>query len=108
MTTFINEYIYIPMHLHDQKDNVVYVPPHSLFAVCGALIVAALDMAIEYWKLLLQERWAYLDLWLEFLKERYNKTIPKDTWNLLYDFIEDIGTNFDLYDENGTLSFPLT
>jgi len=58
-------------------------------------------MAIEYWKLLLQERWAYLDLWLEFLKERYNKTIPKDTWNLLYDFVEDIGTDFGSYDENG-------
>lgn len=61
----------------------------------------AMDMAIEYWKLLLQDRYVYLDLWIEFLRERYNKTIPKDTWNLLYDFIQDIGMDFDQYDENG-------
>ena len=58
-------------------------------------------MAIEYWKLLLKDRYAYLDLWIEFLHERYNKTIPKDTWNLFYEFIQDIGTDFDQYDENG-------
>ena len=65
----------------------------------------ALDMAIEYWKLLLKDRWDYLDLWIEFLRERYNKTIPKDTWNLLYDFVEDIGTDFTKYDENGSSQF---
>ena len=59
-------------------------------------------MAIEYWKLLLQDRYVYLDLWIEFLHERYNKTIPKDTWNLLYDFIQDFGIDFDQYDENGS------
>ena len=62
-------------------------------------------MAIEYWKLLLKDRYAYLDLWIEFLHERYNKTIPKDTWNLFYDFIHDIGTDFNQYDENGTTPF---
>lgn len=67
------------------------------------LLTVALDVAIEYWKLLLQDRYAYLDLWIEFLREKYNKTIPKDTWNLLYDFVEDIGTDFDAYDENGRL-----
>jgi DCN1-like protein 1/2 len=61
----------------------------------------ALEMAIEFWKLLLADRWVYLDLWIQFLQEKYNKTIPKDTWNLLYDFIQDIGTDFTLYDENG-------
>ena len=62
----------------------------------------ALDMAIEFWKLLLKDRYVYLGLWIQFLRERYNKSIPKDTWNLLYDFIQDIGTDFDKYDENGT------
>jgi len=64
--------------------------------------VIALDMAIEFWKLLLKDRYVYLELWIQFLRERYNKSIPKDTWNLLYDFIQDIGTDFDKYDENGT------
>jgi Cullin binding len=65
-------------------------------------------MAIEYWKLLLKDHWAYLDLWIEFLRDKYSKTIPKDTWNLLYDFIQDIGVNFDKYDENGILSTTLS
>lgn len=69
--------------------------------------MAALDMAIEYWKLLLTDRYVYLDMWIEFLTERYNKAIPKDTWNLLYDFIEDIGTDFSKYDETG-VSFAIT
>ena len=67
----------------------------------------ALDMAIEYWKLLLTGSYVYLDLWIEFLRERYNKTIPKDTWNLFYDFIQDIGTNFEQYDESGRSSLFL-
>ena len=61
----------------------------------------ALEIAIEFWKLLLADRWTNLEIWIEFLQEKYNKTIPKDTWNLLYDFIQDIGTDFTLYDENG-------
>jgi DCN1-like protein 1/2 len=61
----------------------------------------ALEAAIDYWQLLLKDRWDYLDLWIEFLRGHYNRTIPKDTWNLLYDFIQDIGTDFTKYDENG-------
>ena len=64
-------------------------------------------MAIEYWKLLVKDRYEYLDLWIEILHERYNKTIPKDTWNLLYDFIQDIGTDLDQYDETGAPFPPL-
>src|ERR1700694_2177749 len=94
MINFINECIYTLMHLHDQRDNARCVRPWMMLTL-------ALDMAIEYWKLLLKDRYAYLDLWIEFLRERYNRTIPKDTWNLLYDFIQDISTDFDRYDENG-------
>lgn len=68
----------------------------------------ALDTAIDYWQLLLKDRWDYLDLWIEFLREHYNRTIPKDTWNLLYDFIQDIGTDFNKYDENGLVSLEKT
>ena len=87
------------MHLPGLWDSAHYVAHTSR----GELMLA-LDMAIEYWKLLLEDRWDYLDLWIEFLRERYNKTIPKDTWNLLYDFVQDIGTDFSQYDENGILS----
>lgn len=79
------------------------LPPPLFVCLNMALMCVALDMAIEFWKLLLKERYVYLDLWIEFLRERYKKSIPKDTWNLLYDFIQDIGTEFDKYDENGKL-----
>ncbi|KAG9293761.1 hypothetical protein G9A89_019098 [Geosiphon pyriformis] len=41
-----------------------------------------LDIAIEYWQLLLRDRWQHLDIWVEFIKEKHGKSISKDTWNL--------------------------
>ena len=76
-------------------------PSPNMFKPDTNMWYKALEIAIEFWKLLLANRWAYLDLWIQFLQEKYNKTIPKDTWNLLYEFIQDIGTDFSLYDENG-------
>jgi DCN1-like protein 1/2 len=67
----------------------------------GGLIIA-LEYAVDFWGLLLQGRYPYLQLWLDFLQEKYKRPIPKDTWNLFYDFIVDIGTEFSKYDENGT------
>lgn len=87
--------------IDDRLHKQVYLYTYA-FARPEGQRALPLDMAIEYWKLLLKDRWDYLDLWIEFLRERYNKTIPKDTWNLLYDFVEDIDTDFTQYDENGS------
>jgi len=86
--------------IDDQFHKRVYLFTYA-FAKPEGQRALPLDMAIEFWKLLLKDRYVYLGLWIQFLRERYNKSIPKDTWNLLYDFIQDIGTDFDKYDENG-------
>ncbi|KAF3077744.1 Scaffold-type E3 ligase [Orbilia oligospora] len=68
-----------------------------------------LDSATEWWRLLLQSRFGdngHLERWLEFLNEKWKKSIPKDTWNMFYEFILSAKADPTLtgYDENG--SYP--
>ncbi|EPS37371.1 hypothetical protein H072_8937 [Dactylellina haptotyla CBS 200.50] len=52
------------------------------------------DTAIEWWKLLLAGRFqGHLDNWVEFIETKFKKSIPKDTWNMLYDFVEYVKTD---------------
>src|SRR5437763_14406943 len=64
-----------------------------------------LELAIEWWKLLFQHRFqGHLDTWTQFLTEKWNKSVPKDTWNMLYDFVlfAEKDPGLESYDEEGT------
>ncbi|EWC48177.1 hypothetical protein DRE_02281 [Drechslerella stenobrocha 248] len=46
-----------------------------------------LESAVEWWKLLLHNRFAgHLDRWTDFMTSEWCKSVSKDTWNMLYDF----------------------
>lgn len=63
-----------------------------------------MDVAIEYWKLLFAHRFQKnMSNWIQFLETEYNKSIAKDTWNCMYDFVQYADTDPDLtsYDVDG-------
>lgn len=63
-----------------------------------------LETAIDYWKLLLGRRWkGHIYSWIEFLEKEYKKSIAKDTWNMLYEFVGlcNIDPELKGYDEEG-------
>lgn len=48
-----------------------------------------MENAIQLWRLLLADRFAIVEVWIRFLESRDKKyDISKDTWDMLYDFLE--------------------
>ena len=97
-------------------------PPHTphpmcvtcMRAVCFVspgwppLRVADLEMAKGMWELLFADRFQLLPKWLQYVEENVKTSIPKDTWNLLLDFSDQIKPDLSNYDENGTLLYLVT
>lgn len=70
-----------------------------------------LESAVEYWKLLFASRFkAQMDNWIEFLETEYKRSIAKDTWNCMYDFVQladaDPTPELASYDIDGRIDRP--
>lgn len=59
------------------------------------------ETAIDYWKLLLADRFPILDKWIKFVQEEYKRGISKDTWNMIWDFAKYYRSdpNLEAYDD---------
>ncbi|KAF8937737.1 hypothetical protein BGZ58_002228 [Dissophora ornata] len=60
-----------------------------------------LDMAIPLWMLLLKDRFPRLEMWCDFVQNKYGRSISKDTWYLLLDFVNQVDPQFSNYDDEG-------
>ncbi|KAG0289009.1 hypothetical protein BGZ96_007321 [Linnemannia gamsii] len=60
-----------------------------------------LDVAIPFWTILLPDRFPRLEMWCDFVENKYGRSISKDTWQLLLDFVNQVDAQFSNYDEEG-------
>ncbi|OQV24426.1 DCN1-like protein [Hypsibius exemplaris] len=60
------------------------------------------DAAVAYWGIILSGRFALLDDWIQFIKDfNNNRSIPRDTWTLLFDFVMTVNGDCSKYDKDG-------
>lgn len=61
----------------------------------------AVELCIEFWKLLLKDHFALLDRWISFVEQRCRNTISRDTWLMLYDLATQVKPDLSDYDTGG-------
>jgi len=63
--------------------------------------ILEISVAIELWKLVLKERFRFLDLWISYLQEGNTKGVTRDTWLLLFEFSKQVTSDMANYDSEG-------
>ncbi len=61
----------------------------------------AADTACQTWCVVLADKFKLLDDWCNFMQYEVGKTVQKDTWNLFYDFVIQVGDDLDKFEEGG-------
>eukprot|EP00386_Alphamonas_edax_P011120 GDKI01035412.1.p1 GENE.GDKI01035412.1~~GDKI01035412.1.p1 ORF type:complete len:259 (+),score=100.28 GDKI01035412.1:128-904(+) len=81
------------------KDVYTFTFAFSLDAGAKNLPV---EVATEYWKMLLTPHFPLLPQWLEFVESREKKNmISKDTWMMLFDLATTVSPDLSNYDPDG-------
>ncbi|MFS7928824.1 putative defective-in-cullin neddylation protein [Helianthus anomalus] len=93
---------YIRSELSDnQKFKEIYIFTFDWAKEKGQKSLA-LDTAIGMWQLLFAEKkWPLVDHWCQFLQEKHNKAISRDTWSQLLEFATGVDPGLSNYDADG-------
>jgi DCN1-like protein 1/2 len=88
--------------LHDEKAFKEFYMFLFDYSKAEQQKVLDVQMAIELWKMVLKDRFKYLDLWIKFLEEEARvRAISRDTWSLLLEFSKTMNDELDNYDPEG-------
>lgn len=66
--------------------------------------VLPIDTAVAYWNLLLADKFSKLQEWVTFVTDVYQRSVTRDTWDMILEFSQYLDKNPDLseYDEEGS------
>lgn len=66
--------------------------------------VLPIEVATDYWRLLLEDKFSKLNEWITFIEEVYKKNVTRDTWEMILEFSIYLDKTPDLsaYDEEGS------
>lgn len=66
--------------------------------------VLPIEVATDYWRLLLSDKFSKLDEWITFIQDVYKKSVTRDTWDMILEFSIYLESSPDLneYDDEGS------
>jgi len=89
--------------VHDDESFKQFYSFLFEYALAKDAYLKTLDLsaAIVLWRIVLKDRFVNLEKWCKFLTEQYKKSISKDTWNQLFEFVRLINNDIEKYDPDG-------
>lgn len=71
------------------------------YAKSASMKSLGIEAAIAYWTLIFDSKDARVPVWISFCQERQLRGIPRDTWNLFFDFLTTTNDDYSNYDADG-------